>query len=183
MLIPDPLWIDAFTDVVHDTMRRCKSPANCCVEAACVGVGVAKAFGYLVEPVPVSVQVVAGRHATILPGPDGRRRSGFDGHLVLYFATAGILADPTADQFHAPKRGLHVPPTLTAPVPRDVLVAGVAAELPGGTTIIYREMVGDVSWRSLPAWAEPSALTTLIATRELREALSASSRRHPTRHG
>lgn len=178
MFTPDLMWIEAFTAVVHDTLRGCGCTINCCVEAACVGVGVARAFGYLVEPVPVAVQVYAGNEVTILPGPDGhgKRREGFDGHLVLYFPTVGIVSDITADQFHDPKRGLHVPEPLTGDIPRDRLIAGIAAELPGGTTIAYRELVGDVSWRALPAWADPSPLTTHIAIRNLREALSVRTR-------
>lgn len=174
MFTPDRQWVEAFAEAVHDTMRRCGSPTNCCVEAACVGTGVAREFGYLVEAVPVAVVVRAGRQATILPGPDGagKRRSGFAGHLILHFPTAGLLVDATADQFHDPARGLHVPDPLTADVDRRDLAYGFVGALPTGTTIRYREMVGDVSWRALQAWAEPSTLAVRLAVRDLRQRLA-----------
>lgn len=93
---------------------------------------------------------------------------------MLHFPAVDVFVDLTADQFHNPRRGLLVPEPLCGPVTREQLAAGIAVDLPTGTTIRYREMVGDVSWRALPAWYEPSTLTTAIAVRNLRATLGAS---------
>jgi len=181
MFTPDVQWIEAFAEAIRNTMHRCGAAPNSCIEAACVGVGVAREFGFLVEPVPVAVHVLAGGQATVLPSPDGssKRDSGFAGHLILHFPGAGMMVDLTADQFHNPKRGLLVPGPMVGPVTREQLTTGFGADLPGGTKIGYRELVGDVSWRVLPAWAEPSTLMTQMAVRELRE--TTTTRRRPPR--
>ena len=157
MFAPDDEWIARFADAVYGTMRRGRCALNACVEAACIAVGVAREFGYLCEPVPVAVRVYAGREMTVLPGPGplARRRAGFGGHMVVHFPGANVLVDLTADQFHAPHRGLRVPAPLCLPVGREQLAEGIAVGLPHGeTTVTYQEMVDDVSWRALPAWTE-----------------------------
>lgn len=183
MFAPPDAWLDAFTTTVNATLRRCGAVRNCCVEACCVGVGVAREWGYLAEPLPVAVQVrnMQRRQATVIPGPDGtsRRRDGFAGHLVLYFPAAQALVDPTADQFHDPARGLLVPEPVWLHVTRDDLATGLVGELPGGTTLGYQLLPDDVSWRALEAWTGSSAVTTGLAIRALRDALSTGSRGRP----
>lgn len=161
---------------------------NACVEAACIAVGVAQAFGFLCEPIPVAVQVIAGGEATILPGDGSRRRPGFAGHLLVHYPGADTAVDLTADQFHAPDRGLLVPEPLVLPVPRDAFVGGIGFTLPTGTRMTYRELVDDVSWRALPAWHESSALTVAAIVRRMRAELadapaSVSCRRRPRQRG
>lgn len=161
-----------FTRVVAETMRDAGCTDNSCVEAACIGVGVAHAFGFVAEPVPVAVRAVAGNTAIVLPGPnrEGRRR-GFDAHLILHFA-GNAFVDLTARQFNRPDRGLLVPgPIVVYDAPRDRLAAWATVPLRTGTTVSYRELDDDVTWRMLPAWTESSALTIRVATRNLRTAL------------
>lgn len=184
---PDQRWISAFANVVREVMDRCGCTPNSCVEAACIGAGVSKAHGYLVEPVPVAVQVLAGNQATVLPGPAGRRgnsqRSGFDGHLILHFPAARVMVDLTADQFNSPRRGLLVPGPIIGPIAREQLAGQWAvAALPTGTEVRYREMIGNVAWRALPAWRESSELVIGIADRALRAQLSGAKRGHSARH-
>ncbi len=180
MFVATERWIDLATDATRETMRDARCVRNSCVEAACIAVGVAQEFGYLCEPVPVAVRVVSAtrKEMIVLPGADSRRRDRgrpvFAGHLVVSYPGAGTVVDLTADQFHAPERGIWVPEHLVLPVEREDLVAGFAVELPGGTAIEYREMEGDVSWRSLPAWRESSALLVAVAVRRLRASLAAA---------
>jgi hypothetical protein len=169
MFAPSNRWISAFVAATQEVMRRCECSLNSCVEAGCIGVGVARHFGYIATPVPVAVLVQAGGEATILPGPPGSRtgRSGFDGHLLLHFA-GDTVVDLTAGQFHAPARGLYVPGPITLPgCTRELLTGGVAVELPGGTTVAYQEMVGNLEWRHLPAWTGSSAITIRLTVAEL----------------
>ena len=174
MFVASSDWIDRSTETIYQAMRDAQCGRNSCVEAACIAVGVAQAFGYLCEPVPVAVCVRAGDQATVLPGPDSRRRDGFAGHLVVHYPGADTVVDLTADQFHAPRRGIWVPEPLIMPVSRDGLARGFGAELPTGTLIEYREMVDDVSWRSLPAWTESSNILIAVIVRRLRALLASS---------
>lgn len=161
-------------------MDRCGAKANSCLEACRVGVDVAREFGHLAEPVPVAVRVEAGKQQTVVPGPPGTpvRLRGYAGHLILYFPTAGTMADLTADQFHDPRRGLLVRGPVVAPMARHRLTEGFDAVLSSGTVIGYRERAEDASWRTMPAWAQPSTLVTLLAVKTLRDAAAC---RHPRR--
>lgn len=189
MLSPDQTWIAVLGDVVTEAMRRFGCSLNSCVEAGCIGVGVAAAFGYAVEPIPVAVQVTNGREATVLPALSGmrvgqRRRDGFEGHLVLYFPGISTMVDLTARQFHAPSRGLLVPGPLVGQVDRGELAGdGVVADLGTGTVIHYREMVDNVAWRALPAWRESSAMSITVIVRQMRERLAVRSRVSARRAG
>lgn len=176
MFVADPDWVDAFADAVHATMRRVGCNLNSCVEAGCIAVGVARTFGYVCQPVPVRVIVQAGKQATVLPGAEFRRQGGFAGHLVVHFPGVDNVVDLTSDQFHAPHRGLYVPAPLVFPVGREDLTAGFGVALPSGTHISYQEMLGDVSWQTLPAWTGSSAFTINLAVRELRSELERRSR-------
>lgn len=169
MFVPTERWPSAFTAAVRIVMRRAQCQPNACIESAGIGVGVAQRFGYLAEPVPVAVQVQAGNYAVVLPGPPGTpaSREGFAGHVVLHFAGDTVI-DLTADQFHRPDLGILVPGPITLPgCPREQLTEGVGFELPTGVAMTYRELVGNVAWRALPAWAESSALMTHLAVAEL----------------
>lgn len=176
VFVADHRWINLSADVIARTMRDQRCTINSCVEAACIAVGVAEAFGYLCEPVPVAVQVLAGDQAIILPGPGSRHRPGFAGHLVVDYPGADRIVDHTAGQFHRPDRALYVPPILVLPIPRSRLTPGVMFELPSGATMTMREMDGDVSWKAEEAWYESSALTIGVAVRRLRAALAERDR-------
>lgn len=175
MFAPTKHWLSAFLSSTRNVMRQCKRPLNSCIEAACIGVGVARAFGYVATPVPVAVRVQgAGKAALVLPGPPGHRRTdfrGFEGHLLLHFA-GDTLTDLTADQFHRPTLGLYVPGGITVPgVTREHLAGGIEFDLPTGTSVAYWEMPGNVEWRSLPAWTESSDLPIRLTVAELRRRL------------
>lgn len=169
MFVASPRWIDQASAVTYRTMRTALCKLNSCVEAGCIAVGLAERYGYLCEPVAVAVRVTSpsGREVTYLPGPDSRRQGGFAGHLVVTYPGVEAVVDLTADQFHAPRRGLVVPAPLVIPVGRDDLNPGVEVTLPGGTRIEYRELVDDVSWKALPAWTESSEMVIELAKRRL----------------
>lgn len=170
MFSPTKDWLDVFVSATREVMRRCECTLNACVEAGCIGVGVARHFGFVATPVPVAVRVQAGNEATILPGPPGTRtgRSGFDGHLLLHFAGDHVI-DLTADQFHTPARGLHVPGPITLPgCTREMLADSVAFTLPTGTSVAYQEMAGNLEWRYMPAWTQSSAITIRLVVAEMR---------------
>ncbi len=178
MFVASRRWIDLAAAATHRTIRASAFRLNCCIEAACIAVGLAETFGFLCEPVPVAVRVLSASHkqVTMLPGPGaGRRTGGFAGHLLVSYPGAGVVVDLTSDQFHTRKRGLLVPAPLVMTFDRDRLAGGVEVTLPSGTKIAYREMVGDVSWRALPAWTESSAIPIAIARRHLDAALAPAS--------
>ncbi len=181
MIVAPHRWIDLATTATYQAMRDGRCVRNACIEAGCIAVGVAQNHSYLCEPVPAAVCVSAGKEATVLPGVESRRRDGFAGHLVVFYPGADIMVDLTADQFDAPARGLHVPGPLVVSISRDDLAAGMQVHLPTGTTVQYREMVGDVSWRALPAWYESSRLTIGHATRLLHAMIESDSRRRGRR--
>lgn len=175
MFAPTERWLSTFVDSTREVMRRVLCRVNSCVEAGCIGVGVAREFGYIAVPVPVAALVQAGNEATILPGPADSwdRRGGgggFRGHLLLHFA-GDTLVDLTADQFHAPARGIYLPDPIVVPCcPRELLAGGVAFEV-GGTTVTYREMVGNLEWQALPAWTGSSAVPIRLVVAEMRRRL------------
>lgn len=169
MFAPTESWLAAFTAAVRIVMRRAQCRLNSCVEAACIGVGVARRFGYIATPVPVAASVQVGNYAVVLPGPPGTppSREGFAGHLVLHFAGDTVI-DLTADQFHRPDLGILVPGPITLPgCSREQLTCGVGFKLPTGVEMTYQELVGDVAWRALPAWTGSSDLTIHLTTAEL----------------
>jgi hypothetical protein len=156
---------------------------NVCIEAARIGVDVAQAFGYIAEPVPVGVQVIAGDRAVVVPGPAGtpHRASdrGFNGHLVLLFA-GGWFVDLTAPQFHRPDLGIHVTgPVVFGGLDRAVLQdALVEVHADTGVTVRYYELVGNVAWRSPRnlAWStSPPAIAVQAVLADLRNRLEQTS--------
>lgn len=169
MFAPSERWLSAFTAATRLVMRRCECAPNACIEAACIGVGVARRFGYVATPVPVGARVQAGNTAIVLPGPPGTRpsREGFGGHLVLHFA-GDVVVDLTADQFHRPDLGVLVPGPITVPgCTREQLGGGVEFELSTGVSVAWWEMAGNVAWQSLPAWTQSSGLTIRLVEAEL----------------
>lgn len=179
MFAPTERWLSAFTDATRIVMRRWGCPPNACIEAACIGVGVARRFGYVATPVPVAVRVQVQNTAILVPGPPGTRpsRDGFAGHLVLHFA-GDVVVDLTADQFHRPDWGILVPGPITVPgCAREHLAGGVEFELPTGAAVAWQEMVGNVAWRSLPAWTQSSAVPIRLVEAELHRRLDTRKRK------
>ncbi len=178
MFVASRRWIDLAAVATHRTIRASAFRLNCCIEAACIAVGLAETYGYLCEPVPVAVRVLSTRRkqATVLPRPGVDRRTGnYNGHMLMSYPGAGVVVDLTSDQFHTPERGLRVPAPLVMTLDRDRLASGVEVTLPSGTKIAYLEMAGDVSWRALPAWTESSAIPITVARRHLDAALAPAS--------
>lgn len=174
MFVAPDMWIDLASDQTYQAMRSFGCKLNSCIEAACIADGLAQRYGYLCEPIPVAIRVIGKRASVMLPGPDSRKGRGFAGHLIVYYPGADRVVDLTSDQFSLPEWDLLVPAPLGMPVTRDSLVNGVVVTVSSGLRIVYRELVNDVSWRSLPAWTESSDEVIEVAKTRLDAALTKS---------
>jgi hypothetical protein len=161
---------------VHDTCRKVGLPVNSCIEQTRVGVEVARRFGFLFEPVVVSVWVAAGGRHLMVPGPAGmsKRKPGFAGHVIGYFPAAQVAVDLTADQFDVPGAGMPFREPIGFPVERDQLPLGVKLTMVERQhlSITYQELAGDISYRSEEAWVQPPGPVADLVELNLRAALA-----------
>jgi hypothetical protein len=104
------------------------------------------------QPMPDEVWSVG-----INPNDDG---PGFPAHLVI--SLDGLLLDLDAGFYARPERGIHVPPTILAPIEQkieDGPIAGV--DLDEGGAIIYGrhfappQYTGSGAWKNTATWAGP----------------------------
>lgn len=178
--------LDLYAVRAHPWLMRYMAPKRHCVAATWVTVAVLKRFNIAAEPVPMKLRALNAKLVDAIARHErgeevdweAESRDGawevqigyntpdqlvgipdaWNGHLVAYVPSRGVLIDASLSQVSRPHKEMVLPEIAIFAVGRKAPMPGDAYTFEGpGGVVLYYEAIDDMDWRVMRDWARGDA--------------------------